>query len=695
MPPDNTDALTWVRRNFAWSNSRQSWLERLGIVVLGVAALVIWQFGNNLPLDRQVVWWGLWLVGFAFTMRRGWLKLFGPVLFYDLVRIARRSRYVLMRLFYAGFLFATLCSVCYYYYTEYSGAVDSNRMAQMAGTYFFWFMTVQFLAVGLLTPVYTAGAIAEEKERKTLEFMLATDLHNREIVLSKQASRLANLTLLVLTGLPILALMQFLGGIDPDRVLAGFAITGLTLLSLTALAILASVYARKARDAIVLTYLVGLSYLGLSASALLIPLAAPAVASLPLTFWSDSPITLHDVIDWANAGNLVVVWTKLVNQGPAVAMISPAVLRDYAIFHGLVALICSGWAVMRLRAVGLQQTPVISKKKRRQRDRLWERPRVGNYPMVWKEVFAESGLHFNIFGRITLLLLLIASFVPPAWMLVDYYLEILNGTPTWRWFEEGMNAWVRIAGTAVACLTLLGVAVRASGSVSIERDRQTMDSLLTSPLDSTTMLVGKWLGSVLSLRWGWVWLGLIWLVGLATGGLHILALPLLPIAWLIYAGFLAVLGLWFSITCRTTMRANLWTLVTIGGITVGQWLPWMFCAFLWVARGPGREVEHVLNFQLWGLTPPFTLGLLAFHGCEFENGRGETMEFAMDSIVGLCLYMLAAWGLWVLTCARFRVHTGRIPFRRRRPVPPQAIARPAAMSLPKVIPVEGPEGVTG
>jgi len=47
-------------------------------------------------------------------------------------------------------------------------------------------------------------AIAEEKERKTLDFLLASDLRSREIVLGKLASRLAYLTLVLLTGLPLL-----------------------------------------------------------------------------------------------------------------------------------------------------------------------------------------------------------------------------------------------------------------------------------------------------------------------------------------------------------------------------------------------------------------------------------------------------------------------------------------------------------
>ena len=41
----------------------------------------------------------------------GWLKLFGPVLFYDMVRTARRSRYVFIRLLYASLLLANASSL--------------------------------------------------------------------------------------------------------------------------------------------------------------------------------------------------------------------------------------------------------------------------------------------------------------------------------------------------------------------------------------------------------------------------------------------------------------------------------------------------------------------------------------------------------------------------------------------------------
>src|SRR5437588_2860967 len=138
--------------------------------------------------------------------------LFGPVLGYDLVRTARRSRFFWLRAGYAVAMLLLLLAV--YVHNQHTdtlrgGLVRRGTIAQFAESFFFAFTCVQLGVVILLTPIYAAGAIAEEKEAGTLEYLLATDLRGREIVLSKLVSRLANLILLVLTGLPILGMVQF------------------------------------------------------------------------------------------------------------------------------------------------------------------------------------------------------------------------------------------------------------------------------------------------------------------------------------------------------------------------------------------------------------------------------------------------------------------------------------------------------
>ena len=454
--------------------------------------------------------------------------LFGPVLLYDLIRTARRSRYILLRFLYAAFLMVMLLWIYYLQAFHYHGVIiPAREMADFAASFFYPVMVVQLVVVALLTPAYTAGAIAEEKERRTLEFLLATDLRNREIVLSKLASRLFNLTLLVLTGLPILSLLQFLGGIDPNLVLAGFAATGLTMASLAALSILNSVLLRKARDAVVVTYLAALAYLSLSALSIMLLIPGLGIASIDLSL-GRALVTVQDLVDWFNAGNPLGI---LILEDMKGGMVSPqdslpGLLRNYAVFHGLVIVGCSLWAVLCLRPVALKQTYGKAQKASLV-NRLFGRPEVGNRPMVWKEVFAEPGLRFNWVGKVAIALLMIASFAPALVMIGDFIVDDMTGSGSRAWFYpwaweklgEDMNPWVRITGTIVACLMLLAVGVRAAGTIGSERDRQTLDSLLTSPLESDAILYGKWLGSILSVRWAWILAGADWTPGAGHWGI--------------------------------------------------------------------------------------------------------------------------------------------------------------------------------
>jgi ABC-type transport system involved in multi-copper enzyme maturation permease subunit len=263
-------------------------------------------------------------------------------------------------------------------------------------------------------------------------------------------------------------------------------------------------------------------------------------------------------------------------------------------------------------------------------------------------------------GWVIVALLVGASFVP-------FLLIVAQDRGGRHFFPEAVNAWVRGVGTGVACLLLLGVAVRAAHSVSGERERHTLDELLTTPLKTEEILYAKWYGSVWSLRWGWVWLAGIYGLGVLTGGVHLLSLPLLLVAWFVYVSFAAMLGVWFSTICRTSLRASVWTVLSLILLWGGHWLLWVCCGpllFL-MSRGPGggEELLTVLEFQAAGLTPPFTLGLLAFHGLEFQSfGRRNPMvEMLAFALVGFIVWGCSASGVWHGAVARFNERHARTP----------------------------------
>jgi ABC-type transport system involved in multi-copper enzyme maturation permease subunit len=672
MMPLAPDARERLHPNRA-SAYRQLWIN-FGLGLAGLAgAVVYWWYGSLLTSLQQLAVWGILLLALAVSARKGWIKLFGPVLFYDAVRNGRRSRYIALRCVYAIII---LC-VLYWTYTSfvrprpilvgpgirYRPNVRQADAAALAESFFYIFMRVQFLAIVVFTPAYVAGAVAEEKERKTMEFLLATDLHNREIVLSKLVSRLGGLALLVLTGLPVLSILQFMGGVDPNLVLAGFAVTGLSMASMASLSILVSVYAKKPRTAIVLSYLILLAYLGLAAW----------ITTVPVT-GATPPLTVAIALVF-NAGNIFAVLATLkaeVNVGGDLAKIVPTLVRYYALFHIPLTIACTAWAVARVRVLALKQSrETASQTSDRARFGIRPpgfsiRPRVGRLPMIWKEVFVEPGLRLTWIGWLVFIVLFLLSLYVLGGANSLFFEELMGRQRLYRPpspfdpFEFGrfFKPWVRVVGTTLASLMLLGVAARASSSLSGERDRGTLDGLLTSPLQSHDILFAKWLGSLLGVRWLWFWLGLIWGAGMLAGCLDPAAVMLSLVAWLVYASCFAGVGLWFSISCRTTLRATLYTLATLFGASFGHWILWLCLLPL---CGP-FQVNYLLGLQ-GSITPPAVLYWFSASPDEVRSNI-DWDERTLLAGFGLMLWAVAACLIWSFSRARFRRLTSRMAYRR-------------------------------
>jgi ABC-type transport system involved in multi-copper enzyme maturation permease subunit len=642
-----------LRRRLAWSNSRQAWTERIaGGALLAAIVALLW-FGGSLVASRRVVLWGLLLVAAAGLMRRGWVHLFGPVLFYELLRIGRRSRYVVVRCLYAFALLVFLLCV-YGVWRETArivhGAMAPRDLAQFAASFFYVFAGMQLGIVILLTPAYTAGVLAEEKERGTLEALLATDLRNREIVLGLFLARLLNLTLLLLTGLPILSFLQFLGGVDPNLVVSAFVTAGCTMISLASVSFVCSLYARRSRDAIVRSYLLTVGYLVLSGLSWLLLLPQLKLTGFPSTEKWLSPITLADVVHAFNYGNIVSLAFQLANgviAGRALNDLLWDAIPKYAWFHGLIAAGCCAGAVLRLRVKGLEQlTRDSDRREGIGRVRLNLLP-LRDRPMLWKELVAEGGDRRGLIGLFVNGCLLALLAMPV--LQVMYFHGRLTATEPNSRLTDLINLWVRGASVLLGCLLLLQVAVRAAGSVSGERGRQTLDGLLATALANREILAGKWLGSILGPRRVWLGLAVVWVVGIATGALHPLAPVCFVLAWLVYAGFLAGLALWTSVAHRSTHRAMFWTLFLLGAALVASWLAAFDLAGYWLNEQ-----------QALGVSPPLALGLLMFSPVDVKSWAEATSEWPFPGILlGLSGWAAAAYVLWALAKIRFRVVTGR------------------------------------
>ena len=158
--------------------------------------------------------------------------------------------------------------------------------------------------------------------------------------------------------------------------------------------------------------------------------------------------------------------------------------------------------------------------------------------MLWKEIHIEGQSGRSWIAMIAgglLALLTIGS----GLLVLGQYLwnQMLGGGMDFRSLPEDMNIWFRIAGSGVASLMLLMVGVRASTSITTELERDTFDALVAKPLSAQTILPSKLVGSLISLRMGWIWFGCMLAIGIFTGGVHLLAVPIVITAWFIYAAF--------------------------------------------------------------------------------------------------------------------------------------------------------------
>lgn len=182
--------------------------------------------------------------------------LFGPIFAKELVEMARRARYYLSRVIYGGVLLFVLFVIFQVEYVRMQvfGASSIHFMAEMAEDFFLAILWVQYCAVLFFVPLFLCGAIAGEREQKTLELLFTSGLSNREIVFGKLGSRIAAVVALVLTGLPVIALTMLFGGVNPTILWQAMLTTLVGILFAGSLSIYCSATTRSPLGALVRTY---------------------------------------------------------------------------------------------------------------------------------------------------------------------------------------------------------------------------------------------------------------------------------------------------------------------------------------------------------------------------------------------------------------------------------------------------------
>jgi ABC-type transport system involved in multi-copper enzyme maturation permease subunit len=197
------------------------------------------------------------------------------------------------------------------------------------------------------------------------------------------------------------------------------------------------------------------------------------------------------------------------------------------------------------------------------------RPEVGDQPVFWKELYVGGGP----MQRSTSFMLL---FVCIGWYSLLFWCYfyagafILESRPQLVNPREmgQINALLRGMAALLVPPLLWLIALNASGRVSRERERQTLDCLFTTALSRREILFDKWRASIRSFRLLFVGLAPLALLALLTGGIRPEQLCFWGIAVAVFVTFAAWLGLFFSVHCRSTLRASVYTFLTLFGLFV-------------------------------------------------------------------------------------------------------------------------------
>ena len=418
----------------------------------------------------------------------------------------------------------------------------------------------QYVLAALMAPSFAAGSIAGEKERMTYEMLLASPIRPEAIVLGKLVAALTHLAILIFASLPIVMLCLPLGGVSFYEVLAAYLALIASVITFGMISVAAGSFFSRTSSALVVSYL------------MILPLALMGVL-----FW--------DAMSQFGETRLNMAMTVIPGFAAAVTIVLFYICSSRMLYPPDFG--SEGKEVINIEEENKNAIGVVIVRDQFP-DRLLAPPNrntlmpEGTNPVYDKEMRSE------IFGQGTLMLRLaiqVSMFL--ALPLMAYFLFIAPHLTPWY-------------VSYVVLFNLLIGPVFSAGSVTSERERQTLDLLLTTSITPWQILWGKLLSglrvsSVLTLF-------LLWplLIAIVLGVIDTEAWRATPtkIAYLLIYALTCVttsmLALFFSTVCKKTGSSLMVTYSVIILLYVAP-LAANFFAETYYPAAPATQVVETLS----------------------------------------------------------------------------------------------------
>jgi len=437
--------------------------------------------------------------------------------------VAPRTRGLFVARAVAAAVLLGIMATCWLVVTGSQAVATIGDSARFGATLLRILAPLQLALAVLAGALVAILAVGVEKDRRTLELLLVSRLDDAQLVLGKLVGSLLRVGLLLVAAAPMFAIAALFGGVTPAQLVRLFLVTAAATV------------------------------------------AAASIGNLA-GFWRDTTfqalaITASALVAWVAAGEAV---TAL--QGTAAgAIVSPARAaletlrpeggRGLAAFLGVcggILLASSGAAIAGVRHWNTAGEPrrrtSAARPVGRRRREVWDNP------VLWREVRTRAH------GRAMVVVRL-------AWLAI--FAAALAGVASAARSDRPDRLAVAAAVVPMMLASLLAVAALAVTSVTVERDRGTLDVLLVSDLEPGEFVWGKLLGVIAAAR-------------------EIVALPLLLCMLLVPLGiatpehagsllvgltllvfFVAVLGVYAGLSHVSSRRAVAVALGIVGFLSIG------------------------------------------------------------------------------------------------------------------------------
>ena len=429
-----------------------------------------------------------------------------------LVRIvqggSRRSRHLWVRMGYLGAL-VTMVVLGLLTGGGMRTGISLTELAK-AGTQVFSIVSYgQVALICLLAPVFMAGAIGQEKMGRTYDILLTTPLSNLQIVLGSLMGRLFFVLALLVSGLPLFAVLLIFGGVAIRSVFVSFTVAAMSALVMGSVAMALSVMRAGGRKAIFFFVITVAAYLVVSYtldSFVLRRVAAVAGLGAQGTTWLTP---LHPMLVLEASLNSESYRPPAEDVLGGYSTITRFYLsRPFATFtmlSGLISVVLMAGSALWLRRVGQNQGKqgwwaAIAHRLGLQRNKGRARTarRVWANPVAWREAQTRSNRAGWVFGRLAFAGIGLAA---GGVALLLYHVEAL---PQIRDPFSGMKLKPHetfrlilhmLLLVELTVIVLLAVYLSA-GCVSREREEGTLDLILTTPITPRQYIWGKLRGLV-------------------------------------------------------------------------------------------------------------------------------------------------------------------------------------------------------